>query len=634
MEEAIIFIEKTERGKLIATIKFKNGKSMNLPSLYKIDESLNNKACEVERVKGQIVRVLINGKELETIDKTAYTTLRDSADAPYNFIPLNKSVIGAEEIPSRDFDFDKYHSDRYTGYIACELETVTPLYIRGTIEKDKYKQEEKSKDISDFFSPGGKLKIPGSSLRGMLRTLVEIVTFGKFSFFDDRLLHYRGLADKSNLIKEYQKNMSSYNKKTKSSIYKFNAGYLKKDYIIPAKIEGDKQFKQIEKRNKDEEFIIERQNNGKYLVISGKMQNKKHDWLINEPDFNANKIEVLEKDIEAYEKDESRTIKEEIDPLKRADKGKEAPCFYVQWDTNRISFGHTGFFRLAYKKTIEDHIPDELKNQDIVDIPEAIFGKESQFATRVFFEDAELLPGQINVLMEETVPNILASPKPTTFQHYLEQDSDDIRSLKHYNTDANANIRGYKLYWHRDNIKWQQIDKQEINKHKTQYTRIKPVRPNTKFKFRIRFENLSEVELGVLLFVLDLPENSYHKLGMAKPLGLGSIKIRSRCFISNRAQRYKKLFHNRNWNLPEDSGDIAEFKQEFERYILDKISLEEKGNAKNLWETERLKKLKIMLDFENTKKPNWSIKTSYMKLEKFRERLVLPSPDDVIENKT
>ncbi len=692
MEKATIFIKKTKKNKLIASARFENGKSMNLPLIFKIDESLNNKLCEVERVKGQIVRVLINGKELETIDKTAYTRLRDSANAPYNFIPLNKSVIKAEEIP----DFDKYHPDKYTGYIDCELETITPVYIRGTIKKEAYKQGEESKNISDFFSPGRKLKIPGSTLRGMLRTLVEIVSWGKFECFEDKLLHYRGLADTSNLRKEYQKNMSSYNKETKMSIYKFNAGYLKKEgfdyFIIPAKVEDGRQFEQLEKRNKDEEFVIEKQDNGKYLVVSGKMENikdpeksKKHDWLINEPDDN-NKIPVPEADIEAYKKDENRKIEGKFDPLKRADKGTDAPCFYVEWfdkeGKKRISFGHTGFFRLAYKKTIGEHIPDELKNQDITDISEAIFGKESQFATRIFFEDAELLPGQMNVLMEEAVPKILASPKPTTFQHYLEQDTDDIRGLNHYNTDAN--IRGYKLYWHKDDSKFWEVEnlsfsnkkqfkdfmkehnieysgytyindegnkiiikkkfseieedtlkdvlKEFIQKNpKSQYTAIKPIRPNIKFKFHIRFENLSEVELGALLFALDLPENHYHKLGMGKPLGLGSIKITPMCFISNRSQRYKTLFHNNNWNLSESNQDIAMFKKKFEQHILNKISHEERGSTNNnLWETERLKKLKIMLDFENTKKTNWLTKTDYMDLGEFRKRLVLPPPEGVI----
>lgn len=56
---------------------------------------------------------------------------------------------------------------------------------------------------------------------------------------------------------------------------------------------------------------------------------------------------------------------------------------------------------------------------------------------------------------DETItPSILASPKPTTFQHYLVQTSDEKPELKHYASQPNQDtvIRGHKLYWHKINI--------------------------------------------------------------------------------------------------------------------------------------------------------------------------------------
>ena len=117
--------------------------------------------------------------------------------------------------------------------------------------------------------------------------------------------------------------------------------------------------------------------------------------------------------------------------------------------------------------------------------------------------------------MAEGFPKILSSPKPTTFQHYLTQSNDHIRDLNHYNRPAA--IRGNKLYWHKSGKNWEETDQKEIDYHATQYTKIKPVRPGVQFKGRIRFENLSDIELGALLFVLDLPEGCSHKLGMGKP---------------------------------------------------------------------------------------------------------------------
>lgn len=96
------------------------------------------------------------------------TQSRIPARAPYNFIPLNECVVKAQDIP----EFNKYHKDRFSGYIDLVITTKTPIYIRRDIEE------------SEFFSiKNGLPIIPGSSLRGMVRTLVEIVSFGKFGFF-------------------------------------------------------------------------------------------------------------------------------------------------------------------------------------------------------------------------------------------------------------------------------------------------------------------------------------------------------------------------------------------------------------------------------------------------------------------
>ncbi len=561
--------------------------------------------------------------------------------APYNFVPLNKVVIESEFNPN-EFRFDTYNGehrneDRLTGHIDLELETITPLYIRDTGDE----KETATKHNSDFFSPGGRVRIPGSSLRGMVRTLVEIVSWGKFGFFEDRQLYYRAVADKTSLGNEYKKNLSSP-----------NAGYLAKRgfryYIIPAKYEDGKQFVKIPKDRSYREFTVIRRNDGKCIIVSGDIPKKKHDWLINPPDYNAEEISISDIDIKAYELDENRYE----DKSERADKDKKdgnllrqlevskeglVPCFYIRWEDNkgveRVSFGHTRFFRLAYKTTVGDHVPAQHKDESIIDIPEAIFGKESEFASRVFFEDAHLLEGQEDVFMQEIVPKILSSPKPTTFQHYLEQDKDNVKELKHWN-NADANIRGNKLYWHRDinhrNNSYYWMEKNSIND--SQHTVMKPIKPGVKFKSRIHFENLSSIELGALLFALDLPENHYHKLGMGKPLGLGSIKITPTLFISDRIQRYKKLFADNTWELAERKEEIDYYKTKFEEHILAQIKNIEKCYGESLWDTKRLRQLKTMLSWENTKIRDWLERTRYMEVNEFRQRRVLPEPEAVVKD--
>ncbi|MCF8011046.1 MAG: TIGR03986 family CRISPR-associated RAMP protein [Clostridiales bacterium] len=678
MEDGKICVSRTKKGKLDGKIHLENGKIMPVPPHYKIEESLNDKDCQIERQKGQIVNIIIDGKELKTKENQVSTQsssvekkehakqkkcspskekkfTKKSAKAPYNFIPLNNHIVESSFKPEEVFT-KIYHKEkltgkkRLTGKINLELETKTPLYIRDTSNWEK----EEDNINPEFFSPGGRYKIPGSSLRGMTRTLVEIISWGKFSFFDNKLLYYREVAVKSSLNQEYQRNMISRDGK------KFNAGYLIKEgvdnyYIIPAQKENGIQFKQINKKEikaslSNQQFTYHKREDGKYLVFSGNMPYKEHHWLINPPDFEAHSIPIEKDDIEKYSKDENRYSdnsnkndkdKQDGDLLRQLRVSEEGivPCFYVHWKDSqkrdRISFGHTGYFRLAYKKTIGDHIPDKLKNEDKIDLAEAIFGKESYFASRVSFEDAELVSGQNNILMEKVSPKILSTPKPTTFQHYLEQDTDDIKQLKHWNDEVN--IRGYKLYWHKNINNNPNYWQEDAIKDDTQHTVIKPIKPGMRFKGNIRFENLSEIELGALLFALDLPDNHYHKIGMGKPLGLGSVKINTNLIISDREKRYEKLFSGNDWELGEKEQPINKYKDKFEKFILAKLKEfeEDKKNYEvgSLWETERLKQLRIILDWSNTLQTEWLSKTDYMELDQFKNRPVLPKPEVCLASK-
>ncbi|WP_252864411.1 TIGR03986 family CRISPR-associated RAMP protein [Caldicellulosiruptor bescii] len=360
---------------------------------------------------------------------------------------------------------------------------------------------------------------------------------------------------------------------------------------------------------------------------------------------------IPEKKIEEYRNDEKRDPS--FDILKILNECGEVPVFFITDQANNvIAFGHTGFFRLSYDYTIGEHIPKNLQSDDVIDFAEAIFGKAGQtnsFASRVFFEDAELIetPENLeNIFLTETSPKILSAPKPTAFQHYLEQPEGVQTSkdkLHHWNTKE-AKIRGYKLYWHRNTPdepyhehSWSEG---KIIKDSEQHTVIKPIGRGVKFKSRIRFENLSKEELGCLLFVLDLPDGYYHKIGMGKPLGLGTIKIKPTLFLIDKKIRYSSLFHEDEWELGiERKETLQDYKSDFEKYIMRNIPDEEKDNANSLWETKRLKELKILLCWEHNNCVGWLEKTRYMtigdrakKIEnEFRKRTVLPKPSEVIQ---
>src|SRR5690606_10816842 len=147
-------------------------------------------------------------------------------------------------------------------------------------------------------------------------------------------------------------------------------------------------------------------------------------------------------------------------------------------------------------------------------------------------------------------PKVLASPKPTTFQHYLVQPEPNFypsdRSkpetrLLDYDSplDGQTTIRGYKFYWHKGSVELKEIEHNGNSKGNV-LTKIHPLKEGVKFKFRIYFDNLNEIELGALTWVLNIAsdENIRLKIGMAKPLGFGAIKIHAILNTSNPSERY------------------------------------------------------------------------------------------------
>lgn len=288
------------------------------------------------------------------------------------------------------------------------------------------------------------------------------------------------------------------------------------------------------------------------------------------------------------------------------------------------------------------------KENSYIDLAEAIFGylekgrMDKGRAGRVYFTDAICELGQKNVYMSQGIitPQILGSPKPTTFQHYLvqdkgegkEHDPDQKDKLAHYGTPTpnETVIRGHKFYWHKnEGLAASDFSKQEPDwKSDTQHTQIKPVAANIKFGFRVYFENLTEIELGALIWVLDLPEGHCHKIGMGKPLGLGSVKIKPRLVITHRPERYCQLFDGNNWHTGENTNiSCDKFKDDFEDYILKHMDIKEKSGAHNI---SQLPRIQMLLKMAKWPGPNPSL-TKYMTIEpnQYKDRPVLPDPLNV-----
>ncbi len=98
--------------------------------------------------------------------------------APFNFVPLNDKVFfpdWADEI-SHDIPFE----DGESGTIELELTAMTPIFVRNGHTKEDADLKEKSDAYTSFSKDqDGNYFIPATSVKGMIRNVLEIISFGK-----------------------------------------------------------------------------------------------------------------------------------------------------------------------------------------------------------------------------------------------------------------------------------------------------------------------------------------------------------------------------------------------------------------------------------------------------------------------
>ena len=109
--------------------------------------------------------------------------------APYNFVPVEENVFYPAW--SQYLSHDAPFSDGKSGYIEVEIEAKQPIFVAD----GRLGQRAEGQKLS-FFSHEGKYMIPGSSFKGMLRAVVEVMSYGKLGIFNQHQFAFRDLNNK------------------------------------------------------------------------------------------------------------------------------------------------------------------------------------------------------------------------------------------------------------------------------------------------------------------------------------------------------------------------------------------------------------------------------------------------------
>ena len=496
--------------------------------------------------------------------------------APYNFVPLPECIVSGAESAADLPDHDQYYSDRLSGYFDVTLTTKSPMYIRGLLTRQEYSDQkvetqndlpfrDRIKNKPDFYythDPNQPV-IPGSSLRGMIRNVFEIITYSKiqpvskkeifFRTMDDSILsgYYRdrmaGNVKAGYLIKSGGKNVIrpvEFLKVPRTVLFHENLRLYDRDKHPDWRLQYRQIWFKLTPDLKKVAQVSLKDTPGwemGRLVITGDIPRKKHEFIFIEPFHPEALQEIPDAVMELFHSDDQISkYQKEAFPANRPDRNSrrkpgyitqcdnefENPVFYLIEKGKLTFFGRACNFRLPYEKSAEDFVPKQLRDTTEIDLTEAVFGycdkqskehkqghKARAYAGRVSFGDAELMAGQTDILLTENVivPKILSTPSPSAFQHYLTQKyPDDRKKLYHYgsNSPNETVIRGFKRYWHQ-NVDWENkalavdnIAEKPDAITETQHTTLKPLKPGIQFHFKVHFENLSTFELGALIWAL------------------------------------------------------------------------------------------------------------------------------------
>lgn len=369
------------------------------------------------------------------------------AVAPYNFVPLPEKMV----VANPPIDHDSYQPEpvAYTGWIECEMETCSPTYIRGMLTEKQFAEfgqagpdqltEEQKKQMAEFFSLERDVPlVPGSSLRGMIRQIVEIVGHGRMRYVSPvPTFTYRAVAAQADdpLRDPYREVVGAFARNVRAGILQKRGdqwliqpsalpsslslsekgAFLKiKERDIPAKtIPGLYRLNSTDYRPLYHPVSFEMEDKkgqrGKYtavthigsremsykhkgiLICSGNMMetgdktNRKNHALILLPDEKARAIQIDPQAVEDY-RNGLTPYQEELEAWGGKGWGclkDGAPVFYVAEGNVVRYFGHSPNFRIPARLNLpgethaanpHDFVPAHLRDNPQPDLVDAIFG--------------------------------------------------------------------------------------------------------------------------------------------------------------------------------------------------------------------------------------------------------------------
>lgn len=454
---------------------------------------------------------------------------------PYNFVRTN---YNNGKVVRSGIDDEK---EKMTGCFHCCLIAKTPIGIPDTEHKTTEHAEY------PFMTRDGKAMIPGSSIRGCIRSLYETLTDSCFVTMDDEAF----LSTRINPSQTYSPALLVWNKGIREwQLYE--AERKKVPTIDNFKVIMDKKERCISYKN-DKFYlgdVVDFKANEGLVSSIQKNPNGIGYLYVGEP-FGRKKYESIFVRGNLIEKYDHAEIKKAINGLiysvkmyqdaainKNLEKNhsgykafnrlyqekKVIPVWYNKENSKVLSLSMAAIGRTVFSNTINDMVGDKFsscKTRKKACPACQLFGmaKGEALGSRIRIGDAFMNRGALTekrITLKE-----LGSPR-TGYYIFYEMNG------KRFDEDG-ACISGRKFYWHdsraaKDEKVYQ--DEPKINRNAS----MQLAKVGSEFLFDVYFDGITKEEYEALKWTLTLGDNSgsgnvCHKIGHGKSIGLGSAKI-------------------------------------------------------------------------------------------------------------
>lgn len=480
---------------------------------------------------------------------------------PYHFVPVSDWVYMPDwaHLVSHDVPF----ADGFSGSIEYKLTNATPLCVGGEQKQDSNGPTK----VLWSRDPLGVPVIPGSSMKGMLRNVLEIATFGKLKQIEDSRFSFRDVSAKSN----YLQNVIGKNE-VLSGWVKFNPIKASWEFRVcknaKLKLRDLNDFLKLKLKDehlafkKYQQVPLNKQIFAKISLPRGKAENCWAEQLNASPStelvsgyavFTNKKVTTKQSDDyefcyffhhvarDAQYGDVTGLVNQlfashDVDLVQYMKQNPNSelgiPVFmlYDKSTKKPHSLGFARMPRVSYKNSIHELMGKAtIAHQwdEFFDLSELMLGtlREKGFGlkSRVSFSDAiPLQPKLLKPYFSTTL--VLNGPKPTFCPAYLEQ-VPGAPNYNDYNSDA-ARLKGWKRYVSKK-PEHSQLALQPLSDKDNVACQLELLPTGSEFTGKIVFHNLKAVELGALLWVIEFEQQQgcYHGLGHGKPFGAGAVQL-------------------------------------------------------------------------------------------------------------